>query len=120
MEPLLSLCIVGGRRNFSANDELVCEYQIDAVDPADIQAVEAAGGRQRPGLVGQAFLPAERIEWQTRMSAPRVVTSNPFSTRFIRPGVIPFVFADGQSPETLVEQLRQHHWWGQIIGPHGS
>src|SRR2546421_12850301 len=42
MEPLLSLCIVGGRRNFSANDELVCEYQIDAVDPADIQAVEAS------------------------------------------------------------------------------
>jgi hypothetical protein len=40
MDPLLSLCIVGPSRTFSAGDELVCEYQIDAVDPADIQAVE--------------------------------------------------------------------------------
>jgi hypothetical protein len=42
MEPLLSLCIVGQKRQFAAGDELVCEYQIDAVDPADIQAVEAS------------------------------------------------------------------------------
>jgi hypothetical protein len=40
IEPLLSLCIVGTNRTFAAGDELVCEYQIDAVDPADIQAVE--------------------------------------------------------------------------------
>ena len=42
IEPLLSLCIVGAKRQFAAGDELVCEYQIDAVDPADIQAVEAS------------------------------------------------------------------------------
>jgi hypothetical protein len=42
IEPLLSLCIVGPKRHFAAGDELVCEYQIDAVDPADIQAVEAS------------------------------------------------------------------------------
>jgi hypothetical protein len=42
IEPLLSLCIVSGQRHFAAGDELVCEYQIDAVDPADIQAVEAS------------------------------------------------------------------------------
>jgi hypothetical protein len=41
-QPLLSLCIEGGKRQFAAGDELVCEYQIDAVDPADIQAVEAS------------------------------------------------------------------------------
>lgn len=40
IEPLLSLCINGSKRTFAAGDELVCEYQIDAVDPADIQAVE--------------------------------------------------------------------------------
>ena len=40
IDPLLSLCIVGSSRTFAAGDELVCEYQIDAVDPADIQAVE--------------------------------------------------------------------------------
>jgi hypothetical protein len=42
MDPLLSLCIVGTKRNFSAGDDLICEYQVDAVDPADIQAVEAS------------------------------------------------------------------------------
>jgi hypothetical protein len=42
IEPLLSLCIVGPNRTFAAGDELVCEYQIDAVEPADIQAVEAS------------------------------------------------------------------------------
>lgn len=41
-QPLLSLCIEGGKREFAAGDELVCEYQIDAVDPAEIQAVEAS------------------------------------------------------------------------------
>src|SRR5688572_4512502 len=40
MEPLLSLCLAGTKRQFSAGDELVCEYQIDAVDPIEIQAVE--------------------------------------------------------------------------------
>ena len=41
-EPLLSLCLVGPKRSFSAGDELICEYQIDSVDPADIQAVEVS------------------------------------------------------------------------------
>ena len=41
-EPLLSICLAGSKRTFSAGDELVCEYQIDAVDPTDIQAVEAS------------------------------------------------------------------------------
>ncbi len=41
-EPLLSICLVGSKSSFSAGDELVCEYQIDAVDPADIQAVEVS------------------------------------------------------------------------------
>jgi hypothetical protein len=42
IEPLLSLSLVGPRRCFGVGEELVCEYQIDAVDPADIQAVEAS------------------------------------------------------------------------------
>lgn len=42
VDPLLSICIVGPKRSFSAGDELVFEYQIDAIDPADIQAVEAS------------------------------------------------------------------------------
>jgi len=46
--------------------------------------------------------------------------SNPFSTRFIRPGAIPFVFPEGQSAQSLVELLAANGWCGQIIGPHGS
>jgi hypothetical protein len=46
--------------------------------------------------------------------------SNPFATRFTRPGAIEFLFPGGQSAESLVERLRAESWWGQIIGPHGS
>jgi hypothetical protein len=42
IDPLLSLCIVGPRSAFAAGDELIAEYQVDAVDPAEIQAVEAS------------------------------------------------------------------------------
>jgi hypothetical protein len=45
---------------------------------------------------------------------------NPFCTRRIRPGAIPFLFPDGQDAETLVARLRTHGWSGEIIGPHGS
>jgi hypothetical protein len=41
-EPLLSVCLGGNRKHYSAGDELVCEYQIDAIEAADIQAVEAS------------------------------------------------------------------------------
>ena len=46
--------------------------------------------------------------------------SNPFSTRFVRPGAIPFFFSPGQSLAVLVERLRQNEWRGAIVGPHGS
>jgi hypothetical protein len=41
-EPLLSLCIADAKRCFNTGDELVCEYQIDLIEAADIQAVEAS------------------------------------------------------------------------------
>jgi hypothetical protein len=42
MEPLISLCLVGPRRNYAAGDELVAEYQLDAVLADEVQAVEAS------------------------------------------------------------------------------
>jgi ABC-type hemin transport system ATPase subunit len=48
------------------------------------------------------------------------VASNPFSTRFTRPGAIPFQFQDGESAALLVDRLREKNWCGQIVGPHGS
>ena len=46
--------------------------------------------------------------------------SNPFATRFTRPGAIPYLYPPGQSAQTLLETLQRNNWWGEIIGPHGS
>lgn len=55
------------------------------------------------------------------MSTPgETARSNPFSTRFIRPGAIPFLFRSGEPAEQLVARLAEHRWRGQIVGPHGS
>ncbi len=48
------------------------------------------------------------------------MASNPFSTRFIRPGAIPFLFAGDDSAASRIERLQENGWWGQIIGHHGS
>jgi len=45
---------------------------------------------------------------------------NPFSTRYVRPGAISYVFPEGHSSERLVERLRANGWRGQIVGAHGS
>ena len=46
--------------------------------------------------------------------------SNPFSTRFVRPGAIPFQFPDGFGAAELVERLTQLNWRAAIRGPHGT
>jgi hypothetical protein len=53
------------------------------------------------------------------MTAPRA-ESNPFSTRFVRPGAIPFLFPPGQDAPGLVRALASLDWRGAILGPHGS
>lgn len=47
-------------------------------------------------------------------------SSNPFATRFTRPGAVEFLFSGQDSLSTLVERLRQQAWWGEVVGPHGS
>lgn len=46
--------------------------------------------------------------------------SNPFATRFIRPGAIEFLFSGDESISGLISQLASNRWRGQIIGPHGT
>jgi hypothetical protein len=46
--------------------------------------------------------------------------SNPFATRYIVPGAIPFVFSPDVSADLLINRLAEIEWWGQIVGPHGS
>lgn len=45
---------------------------------------------------------------------------NPFSSRHVRPGAVPFVFPEGAAAQDLVERLRAAGWRGQVVGPHGS
>lgn len=45
---------------------------------------------------------------------------NPFSACCTRPGAIPYLFPQGQSAASLLEQLQADGWWGQILGPHGT
>jgi energy-coupling factor transporter ATP-binding protein EcfA2 len=54
------------------------------------------------------------------MSRKCGMSTNPFATRFIRPGAIPFLFLDGDSAEALVGRLKDQQWCGQILGEHGS
>lgn len=52
-------------------------------------------------------------------SSPALV-ENPFATRRTRPGRLPFLFPSGTSADALVSRLREHAWWGEVLGPHGS
>ena len=51
--------------------------------------------------------------------ASRLAERNPFATRFVRPGAIPYRFANGLVGRDRAS-LRQHDWRGEIVGPHGS
>jgi hypothetical protein len=51
-------------------------------------------------------------------SADRIV--NPFATRCVRPGALPYCFPDGGNAEQLIEKLKVNEWRGAIIGPHGT
>jgi hypothetical protein len=53
-------------------------------------------------------------------TAARLPWSNPFATRWVRPGAIPFLFQPGEGMSLLLEQLETHGWRGQIVGPHGT
>jgi len=52
--------------------------------------------------------------------ALRTAPDNPFSTRCVRPGALPFLFPGGEDAQQIVERLRERGWWGVVVGPHGS
>jgi hypothetical protein len=53
-------------------------------------------------------------------AASNTFEHNPFATRHVRPGAIPYCFPPGADAARLVERLAAAAWRGQIIGPHGS
>jgi hypothetical protein len=56
----------------------------------------------------------------TDETAGQEASSNPFATRFVKPGALPFVFAAGGTIGDLVARFAANGWRGAIIGPHGS
>jgi hypothetical protein len=46
--------------------------------------------------------------------------TNPFATRHVKPGAMPFIFPAGESLDGLVARLADNEWQGEIVGPHGS
>ena len=45
---------------------------------------------------------------------------NPFASQYVRPGAMVYVWPEGISAALIVERLKKHDWYGQILGPHGS
>ena len=45
--------------------------------------------------------------------------SNPFSTRFVRPGAIDFIFPAEIDCDQLIMRLAANGWLGALVGPHG-
>lgn len=50
----------------------------------------------------------------------RLPRSNPFSTRYVRPGALPYLFCDESTAESVVGRLAVLGGRAQILGPHGS
>jgi hypothetical protein len=50
----------------------------------------------------------------------RLPERNPFSTRATRPGALAYQFLNGHDLDSLVRQLAENQWWGEVVGPHGS
>lgn len=120
---------VAGRRRHAGRDaepgDVLGEAAADAVDlrrradqgplgrpgpgPLREDRRGGAGGLVRPVAGGSPVIRVGR--------PPRV---NPFSTRFVEPGAIPFRLPDGRTPADLARRLEASGGWGEIVGPHGS
>ena len=48
-----------------------------------------------------------------------MIPSNPFSTRFLINGAIPFLFESGDGSQLLVD-FENYRFYAQIVGPHGT
>lgn len=51
---------------------------------------------------------------------PSSPSENPFSSRFVRPGAVPFLFPPGESVAAIVARFAAADRRGAIVGPHGS
>ena len=78
------------------------------------------GGRQSPTpatSVGKRSTPGKRAR---KRSAVKSALNNPFATRNVAPGEIPYFFSDEVDFQRIIECAEAASWTGQIVGPHGS
>lgn len=75
---------------------------------------------QRLAALARNFIPSQHTFVASAPLEPPAPASNPFSTAFVRPGALPFLWGKGESPQTVIERLAAQGWWGQIVGAHGS
>jgi hypothetical protein len=75
------------------------------------------GSRHLPSRSGE---PSRTGSFQCVIPPHSEEIANPFCTRRVRPGAIPYLFPSGEDAVRVVERLRGNGWWGQIVGPHGS
>jgi hypothetical protein len=54
------------------------------------------------------------------MPSAIAILSNPFATRWTRPGAIRYDFDGRGTVDGLVQRLAERGWQGAIVGPHGS
>lgn len=50
----------------------------------------------------------------------RSALDNPFASRFVTPGAIPYFFNNAETSHQIINRGNDLHWVGQIVGPHGS
>lgn len=52
--------------------------------------------------------------------APSPIDDNPFASRYVRPGAMPYRFEHGHDVEFILRRFEEAGRRGQIVGPHGS
>lgn len=72
-------------------------------------------------------LQSHTIDWSSNRNAlpkhqanKRSALNNPFATRHVAPGEIPYFFSNDGDFLRIIEHADTASWTGQIVGPHGS
>lgn len=65
-------------------------------------------------------LPSNKSAFSEQQAYKRSALNNPFATRHVAPGQVPYFFPNAQDFHRIVKHADTASWTGQIVGPHGS
>lgn len=74
----------------------------------------------REVLTGEDPANLQRSPVSGKRSNRRSALDNPFATRHVAPGMIPYFFAAEEDRHQIITRADAALWTGQIVGPHGS